>query len=160
MMFIPKCSFLATLWTRDFPFVMRSRKADLPLATRARKRERCLRGTYRDWFGSKILSQFFRSFFLETTFLHVSCYPVHCEPKTYFWFFEVCTYPSIHNFGLEASPFVSIKSLLSTTLFPLVMRSRKADLPLATRARKRELCLYRYVSRMTLTEKILSQFFS
>ena len=46
-------------WTWGFPHVMQSRKADLPLATRARKRERCLRGTYRDWFGSKILSQFF-----------------------------------------------------------------------------------------------------
>ena len=42
--------------------------------------------------------------FLETTFLPILCYLVHCEPKVFFWFFEVCTYPSIHNFGLEASP--------------------------------------------------------
>ena len=42
--------------------------------------------------------------FLETTLLHVSCYPVHCEPKKFFRFFEVCIYPSIHNFGPEASP--------------------------------------------------------
>ena len=27
----------------------------------------------------------------------------HCQPKIYLPFFEVCTYPSIHNFGLEAS---------------------------------------------------------
>ena len=37
------------------------------------------------------------------------------------------------------------------------MRSRKAGLPLATRARKRELCPKRYVSRMTRTEYFLSQ---
>ena len=30
--------------------------------------------------------------------------PCHCKPKIYLRFFEVCTYPSIHNFGLEASP--------------------------------------------------------
>ena len=28
----------------------------------------------------------------------------HCKPKIYLRFFEVCTYPSIHNFGHEASP--------------------------------------------------------
>ena len=28
--------------------------------------------------------------------------PCHCKPKIYLRFFEVCTYPSIHNFGLEA----------------------------------------------------------
>ena len=93
-------------WTRGFPLVMRSRKADLPLATRARKRELCLyRYVSRMTRTENFISQFFFVvFFLETTFLHVSCYPVHCEPKTYFWFFEFCTYPSIHNFGLEASP--------------------------------------------------------
>ena len=32
------------------------------------------------------------------------------------------------------------------------MRSRKAGFPFAVRARKRELCLQRYASRMTLTE--------
>ena len=39
-------------------------------------------------------------------------------------------------------------------------RSRKAGFPFATRARKREPCLQRYVSRMTRTENFLSQFFS
>ena len=43
--------------------------------------------------------------------------------------------------------------------FPLVMRSRKVDFPLATRARKRQLCLYRYVSRMNRTENFISQIF-
>ena len=40
------------------------------------------------------------------------------------------------------------------------IRSRKADLPFAIRARKRELRLQRYVSRMTRTENLLSQNFS
>ena len=40
------------------------------------------------------------------------------------------------------------------------MRSRKAGFPFATRARKREPCLQRYVSRMTQTENFRSQFFS
>ena len=35
--------------------------------------------------------------------------------------------------------------------FPLKMRSQKGGLPFATRARKRDLCLQRYVSRMTRT---------
>ena len=39
----------------------------------------------------------------------------------------------------------------------LVMRSRKAGFPFAVRVQKRELCLQRYVSRMTLTENCLSQ---
>ena len=29
--------------------------------------------------------------------------PCHCKPKIYLRFIEVCTYPLIHNFGLEAS---------------------------------------------------------
>ena len=40
------------------------------------------------------------------------------------------------------------------------MQSRKAGFPFAARARKREPCLQRYVSRMTRTENFLSQFFS
>ena len=39
------------------------------------------------------------------------------------------------------------------------MQSRKAGFPFAARARKREPCLQRYVSRMTRTENFLSQFF-
>ena len=119
----------------------------------------------------------------------------HCKPKIYLRFFEVCTYPSIHNFELEAPSCNAIsegRPPLSNTSSeagalplevrienysdrtfsklpwpvivnrkyiygfsksaptprytilnsrpPLVMRSRKAGLPLATRARKRELC--------------------
>ena len=30
--------------------------------------------------------------------------PCYCKPKIYLRFFEVCTYPSIQNFGLEAPP--------------------------------------------------------
>ena len=56
--------------------------------------------------------------------------------------------PSIHNFGLECRG------------FPIVMRSRKSGFHFATRVRKREPCLQRYVSRMTRTENFLSQFFS
>ena len=134
-------------WTRGFPLVMRSRKADLPLATRARKRELCLyRYVSRMTRTENFISQFFFVFFfwkpLFSTF-HVTLFIV--SRKWFFRFFEVCTYPSIHNSGLEASP--------------LVMRSRKEDLPLAIRAWKRELCLYRYVSRMTRTENFLSQNF-
>ena len=68
---------------------MRSLKASFPLATRARKRELC---------PKRYASKFVHSF-LGTTFLQVLC---HCKPKIYLPFFEVCTYPLIHNFGFEA----------------------------------------------------------
>ena len=42
--------------------------------------------------------------FLETTLVHVSCYPDHYEPKIIFSIFEVRNYPSIYDFGLEVSP--------------------------------------------------------
>ena len=48
-------------------------------------------------------SKFFQVI-LETTFVHVSCYPDHYEPKIFFSVFKVHTYPSIHDFGLEGSP--------------------------------------------------------
>ena len=50
------------------------------------------------------LSQSFFEVFLKTTFLHVSCYPVHYEPKIFVWYFKVRAHLSIPNFGLEASP--------------------------------------------------------
>ena len=63
--------------------------------------------------------------FLETTFLHVSC-----EPKIYLRFFKVCTYPSIHNFGLEAPPCIAI----SEGWPPLSNKSSEAGaLPLKVR---------------------------
>ena len=46
-----------------------------------------------------------------------------------------------------------------TRCFPLIMQSRKAGFPFAARARKREPCLQRYVSRMTRTENFLVNFF-
>ena len=72
------------------------------------------------------LSQNFFQVFLKTTFFYDSCHPDHYEPKIFFSIFEIRTYPSIHDFGLEG---------------PLVMRSRKAGLPFATRAWKRELSI-------------------
>ena len=48
-------------------------------------------------------SKFFKVF-LETTFVHVSCYPDHYEPKIFFSVFKGHTYASIHDFGLEGSP--------------------------------------------------------
>ena len=79
----------AQFWTRGFPFVMQSHKAGLPLATRARKRRSgssALRGTYRERLGRKFSkSKFFHSF-LETTCLHVSCYPVIVSRKYIYGF--------------------------------------------------------------------------
>ena len=90
-------------WTRGFPLVMRSRKAGLPLATRTRKREPCPEVRIENDSDQKFSkSQFFHSF--GNHFSPRFMFPCHCEPKIYFRFFEVCTYPSIHNFGLEASP--------------------------------------------------------
>ena len=48
-------------------------------------------------------SKFFHSFLKN----HLSprfMLPCYCKPKIYLRFFEVCTYPSIQNFGLEAPP--------------------------------------------------------
>ena len=53
----------------------------------------------RIFFKSKIVHSF-----LKTTFSPRFLLPSHCKPKLYLRFFEVCTYPSIHNFRPEASP--------------------------------------------------------
>ena len=56
--------------------------------------------------------------------------PCHCKPKIYLRFFEVCTYPSINNFGLETSPCNAIsegRPLLSNT------NSEAGALPLEVR---------------------------
>ena len=47
------------------------------------------------------MSKFVQTF-LETNFLHLSCHPV--SRKCIFGFSLICTYLSIHNFGLEAPP--------------------------------------------------------
>ena len=59
--------------------------------------------------------------FLETTFLHVSLQTENI----------LIIFRSLH---------LPLDTQFWTRGFPLVMRSRKAGLPLATRARKRELC--------------------
>ena len=76
--------------------------------------------------------------FLETTLVHVSCYPDHYKPKIFFRFSKFATSTTLRYPILDSR-------------FPLKMRSQKAGLPSATRARKRGLCLQRYVSRMTRT---------
>ena len=72
-----------------------------------------------------------------------------------------CSLWAENFFSVFRSLHLPLDTQIWTRGFPLVMRSRKADLPLATRARKRELCLYRYVSRMTRTnnKKFKSIFF-
>ena len=85
-------------WTRGFLLVMRSRKAGLPLATRAQKRELCpkryvSRMTRYEYFLSQNSFIFFGNHFSPRFML-----PCHCQPKIYLPFFEVCTYPSIHRF--------------------------------------------------------------
>ena len=62
--------------------------------------------------------------FLKTTFFHDSCQPDHYEPKIFF-----------------RSPDLPFDMRFWTRGFLLVMRSRKAGLPFATRARKRELSI-------------------
>ena len=57
-------------------------------------------------------------------------------------------------------PHLPLDTPFWTRCFPLVMQSRKAGFPFAARARMREPCLQRYVSRMTRNENFLSQFFS
>ena len=64
-------------------------------------------------------------------------------------------------FSVFRGPHLPLDTPFWTRCFPLVMQSRKAGFPfaLAARARKREPCFQRYVSRMTRTENFLSQFF-
>ena len=63
-------------------------------------------------------------------------------------------------FSVFRGPHLPLDTPFWTRCFPLVMQSRKAGFPFAARARMREPCLQRYVSRMTRTEHFLSQFFS
>ena len=122
------------------------RKAGFPFATRARKREPCPQKYVSRMIRTEnFLSQIFFKVFLETTFVHVSWYPVHYQPKIFF--------------GISKSALTPRYTILDS-MFPLVMQSRKAGFSFATRARKRKPCLQSYVSRMTRTEKFRSQFFS
>ena len=97
-------------------------------------------------FLKQFKSKFFK-YFLETTFVHVSCYPDQFETLSR----KFC-------FGFR-SPDLPFDIRFWTRGFLLVMRSRKAGFPFAVRARKREHCLQRYVSKMTLTENCKSQKF-
>ena len=107
---------------------MRSRKAGLSFATRARKRELSIREVRIENESDRTFSKSnFFEVFLKTTFLHVSCYPVHYKPKIFFGFSKSAPNPRY--------------TILDSRL-PLVMRSRKAGLPFATRARKRELSIW------------------
>ena len=62
-------------------------------------------------------------------------------------------------FSVFRGPHLPLDTPFWTRCFPVVMQSRKAGFPFAARARKREFCLQRYVSRMTRTENVLRQFF-
>ena len=117
-------------WTRCFPLVMQSRKAGFPFAARARMREPCLQRyvsrmtrteNFRSqFFFSKIFWKPLLSTFYGTLFI--------ISRKYFFRFFEVRT------------PHLPIDTPFWTRGFSLVMRSRKAGFPFATRARKREPC--------------------
>ena len=90
--------FRIRFWTQEFLFVMRSRKAGLAFATWARKQELCLqsyvsRMTLTENFPSQHFSKFFWKLW---TFVHVSCYPDHYEPKI---FFSVFWSPYLHSEG-------------------------------------------------------------
>ena len=130
--------------TRGFSLVMRSRKPGFPFATRARKREPCLqRYVSRMNRTENFLSQFFFKVFLETTQSPRLLVPFSLLAENIFSVFR--------------SPHLPLDTPFLTRGFSFVMRSRKAGFPFATRARKREPCLQRYVSRMT--KNFRSQFF-
>ena len=71
-----------------------------------------------------------------------------------------CSLFAENIFSVFRSPHLPLDTPFWTRDFPLVMRSRKAGFPFATRAWKREPCLQRYVSIMAQTKNFISQFFS
>ena len=70
-----------------------------------------------------------------------------------------CSLLAENIFSVFRSPHLPLDTPFWTRGFPLVMQSRKVGFPFATRARKREPCLHRYVSRMTRTENFLENTF-
>ena len=84
---------------------MRSRKAGLTFTTRARKLELSIQEVRIENESDRKFSksQFFRSF-SENHFSPRFMLPCSLLANIFFWFFKVRTHPSIHNFGLEASP--------------------------------------------------------
>ena len=110
-------------WTRCFPLVMQSRKAGFPFATRARKREPFIqRYVSRMTRTENFLSQFFSKFFWKPRFM------------------VPCSLLAENIFSVFRSPHLPLDTPFWTRGFPLVMQSRKAGFPFATRARKREPC--------------------
>ena len=116
-------------WTRCFPLVMQSRKAGFPFAARARMREPCLqRYVSRMTRTENFLSHFFSKIFWKPLLSTFYGTLFIISRKYFFRFFEVRT------------PHLPINTPFWTRGFSLVMRSRKAGFPFATRARKREPC--------------------
>ena len=71
-----------TILDSRFPLKMRSQKAGLPFATRARKWELSIQEVrIENDLDRKFSKSKFFKVFLKTTFLHDSCYPVHYKPK-------------------------------------------------------------------------------
>ena len=67
-----------TILDSRFPLKMRSQKAGLPFATRARKWELSIQEVrIENDLDRKFSKSKFFNVFLKTTFLHDSCYPVH-----------------------------------------------------------------------------------
>ena len=122
-------------------FQIRSRKADLPFAIRARKRELRLQR-----YVSRITrTENFRSQNFSKLFLKLLLFMFHATliimSRKYFFRFSKFTH--------------TLRYTILDSRAPLVMRSRKAGLPFAIRARKlRKLRLQRYVSRMYLQSEL------
>ena len=114
-------------WTRCFPFVMQYRKAGFPFATRARKREPCLQ---------RYVSRMTRTENFRSQFLFQSFSGNHFCPR----FMIPCSLLAENIFSVFRSPHLPLNTAFWTRGFSLVMQSRKAGFPFATRARKREPC--------------------
>ena len=104
---------------------MQSRKAGFPCATRARKREPCVRRyVSRDENDSD--RKFSKSIFFQSCSGNHFCprFMVPCSllAENIFRFFEVRTYPSIHHFGrsdhvwVNISDFIDDRFILKRTL--------------------------------------------
>ena len=118
------------------------RKAGFPFATRARKQEPCpQRYVSRMIRTDNFLSQIFFKLFLQTTFVHVSWYPVHYQPKIFFGFSKSALTP---------------RYTILDSMFPPCDAISEGRLPLCNTSSEAGA---RYVSRMTRTENFRSQFF-
>ena len=124
-------------------FHIRSRKADLPFAIRARKRElRLQRYVSRMTRTENLLSQNFSKFFWKLLLFMFHATLIIMSRK-YFFRFSKVTYASIHDFGLEGSPCNAISEGRPS------LRNTSSEAPEA-----RKLRLQRYVSRMYLQSEL------